>query len=107
MFKVGLFVSSVNLNIGTSPVMYFVFVLMFLSIVYREVERLSLLEASAKSAKKGMWDKESPHVRLNFELPSCFVCCLTSHARAAPLCVGSVNRLRTKYTNWHCPVGLL
>lgn len=35
-------------------------------IVFREIERLSLLEAGAKSAKKGMWDKETPHVRFEF-----------------------------------------
>ncbi len=38
----------------------------------REVERLSLLEATAKSAKKGMWDKETPHVRLSI----CVVLCI-------------------------------
>ena len=40
--------------------------LLFVSFVSREIERLSLLEASAKSAKKGMWDKETAHVRLSY-----------------------------------------
>ena len=28
----------------------------------REIERITLLEATAKSAKKGMWDKEGTKV---------------------------------------------